>query len=225
MRKLMFLGLVVVMLAACGISQSEFDAAIEETSTLSAAVAERDVRIQDLEHENTRILELETELEASIYEVYSLTMRSTELADEVVALNLVISDLQDKVDGLGPHLELSAAEAEIILATLDRQEIIDGLDAEIGARQAELDTLEVRIRETGEEPIRLGAGFYTSPNDIPPGRYRATGSSNFFVRDRNGRGRVNVILGGRNGLDYFVFNLSSGDEIEARSAFVLTPVE
>ena len=98
------------------------------------------------------------------------------------------------------------------------------LNSQIADKEDELERIQVRIIETGEAPIRMGAGEFGT-FDIPPGRYRVTGSSNFFVRDRNGRSRVNIILGGGRNLDSYVFTLDSGDTIEASAPFVLTPVQ
>ena len=219
--------LIFSMLTACGVNQADYDVANER-------IAGKEEQIEEL------LLQLQ----------YYETEKST-LRDELYNIHSELLSYQNKISDLGPNILLSVAEAEIALENLDRQAIIDNLyakindleneldkestriqsliddlDTELADRQAVLDDLEVRIRETGEAPISLGAGFYSSPGDIPPGRYRVTGSSNFFVRGSDGWSRVNIILGGGTwGLDYFVFNLNAGDEVEALSAFVLTPVE
>ena len=209
---------MIALLVGCG-NREELERLQDELEAtqdmLQTTQADHDAIQSDLEETQAYLGETQAELEAA----------RAELEDEVASLSLIISDLQDKLDYLAPHIELSAAEAELMLESLDRQEIIEELEAQIEEKQAELDALDVQIRETGEAPISLGAGFFTSPDDVPPGRYRVTGSRNFFVSDRNGRNRVNIILGGGMFLDYFIFNLNSGDEIEALGPFVLTPVE
>ena len=220
-KKILALFIILTMMAlliGCG-NREELERLQDELEAtqdmLQTTKAEYGAVQSYLEETQAELEETQAELEAA----------KVELEDEMASLNLIISDLQDKLDYLAPHIELSAAEAELMLESLNRQEIIEALEAQIEERQAQLDALDVQIRETGEAPISLGAGFFTSPDDVPPGRYRVTGSRNFFVADRNGRNRVNIILGGGMFLDYFIFNLNSGDEIEALGPFVLTPVE
>ena len=84
MRRLIFaVGLVLLVLTACGVSQSEFDAVVEEVNVLSAIVSERDAHI----------LQLELELADSASEVAMLTARVAELSEEIVVLDFVIADL------------------------------------------------------------------------------------------------------------------------------------
>ena len=74
--------------------------------------------------------------------------------------------------------------------------------------------------------VEIPPGMYTVGKDIPAGRYKIHGgSSNFFVYSSSGSLEVNIILGGRYGVEEYLYTFKSGDEVEARSSFKLTPIE
>lgn len=107
------------------------------------------------------------------------------------------------------------------------------LDSQIASKNKELDKLEKELAALKGEivkaqgkPIKLPSGYFYGGKDVPAGRYQVSkGKSNFFV-SRNGRTFVNIILGGGSfGVDSYVFDLQSGDEIQTNSSVVLTPIQ
>ncbi|MCL2662243.1 MAG: hypothetical protein FWE83_02810 [Oscillospiraceae bacterium] len=169
--------------------------------------------------------EMQQEIEGLSNDVTLLSSQLNEKTIIVNEQNEQLNEQNERLIELQPYLELSREEVELRRESLNRQQVLDDLDAEIEAKQDELDRLVTRIKETGEAPITLGAGEYRSPDDIPPGRYTVTGRSNFVVYNSRDRLQVNTILGGRHGEDSYTFFLDSGSRIEARGRFTLTPVE
>ncbi|CAM3610597.1 hypothetical protein ERUR111494_02935 [Erysipelothrix urinaevulpis] len=86
--------------------------------------------------------------------------------------------------------------------------------------------LEGDIIKSKGAPKHYPAGKLTVGKDIDPGRYKIyNGSSNYIVRDSFGGLQVNIILGGRLGVDEYINTFVEGDEIEARSSFSLLPIQ
>ena len=122
----------------------------------------------------------------------------------------------------------AAKDAEIIQldATIqEKNNSISSLDADISAKSAELDKLKNAIQRTEEEPKVLTAGHYTVGNDLPPGRYIVTGSSNFIVYSLWGDLKVNTILGGQIGVESFTCELESGDTMQLSGKDTFTPIK
>jgi outer membrane murein-binding lipoprotein Lpp len=232
MKKLKTFTLVLLLiisltiLAGCAespeVNNSAYDDLLEQYNNLSnendKITNERDSIKNDNEALEDKNAELISEIESLSNNVSSL---SSQLGEKTVEVN----EQNERLNELQPYIELSLEEVELRRESLGKQQVLDGLDAEIEAKQAELDSLIIRIRETGEAPITLGAGEYKSPEDVPPGRYTVTENSNFFVYSARDRLQVNTILGGRRGEDSYTFWLESGGRIEARGRFTLTPVE
>jgi len=214
--------LLASLAAACsngGVNQSDFDAAIAdrnalelERSRLEAELVGVRGELQRAEHENG-ILIAENSSLASV-------------RDEVAAnLNSVSEEYDEFKLRMSVFANLSETEARNRLEEEQKREVIAGLDGEIAVKEAELDRLANIITRTGEEPIRLPAGHLYGGTDVPPGRYQVSnGSSNFIVHGANGRLMVNIILGGRLGVDSYIFTLGNGDAIQNNAPSTLTPI-
>ncbi|MEC5422420.1 hypothetical protein QGM71_02805 [Virgibacillus sp. C22-A2] len=126
---------------------------------------------------------------------------------------------------------------EEIVALIDDKESIESdvksaestlakLNDDIGSAEKELAKLQGDILESVGSPIEINAGQWFVGTDIDPGRYRASGSSNFVVRDSGGSLVVNTILGdGRSGRGDYVFFAVDEYYIETSAKTTLTPVE
>ena len=192
-------------LTGCGVAQDYYDAARAELATV---LGERDALAADL---------------GAAQENYAtLTANKARVTEQKAGVQAEFSEFRES---MSVFAELSEAEASNRLEEERLGAEVARLNAEIAAQQAELERLQNLIVRTGEEPRRVGAGNWYIGQDIPAGRYQiSNGSSNFFVR-RGGRSVVNIILGGRLGVDTYVFTFQPGDVIEARGAFTLTAVE
>jgi len=204
-RKLLTFLIVIggmVGISGCGVAQAQHNELLEQHDELS--------------------LNLE-ETSGLLSATQSYLSLAREAIDELEERNQY---LEEKIESLGVHFDLSREEALLEYESLNREGIIAELDELISDKQTELENLRTRVRETGEAPIQLGAGNWYAGTDIPAGRYRASGgSSNFVVRGNSGRLIVNTILGGRNGVADYVFTLPADGIIETRSAVTLTPIE
>lgn len=99
------------------------------------------------------------------------------------------------------------------------------LDREISQKHTELESLTRGIRIAAKEPTVIPAGHHPVGTYVRPGRYSATGSSNFVVYGADGDTKVNTILGGGDfGVDCYVCDLEEGDTIKTESRTTLTPL-
>lgn len=158
---------------------------------------------------------------------------------EYTARKAELDKLNEDIDsqqGLLNELNMYKSNAENLSQALnDKQQQVYDLDLQIQERQgkvdslnAEIDSLSNTVKVKQEEPTVIPAGEYTvsANGSVRPGRYSVTGSSNFVVHSSTGDLKVNTILGGGSfGVDQYVCNLSSGDNIKAQSRCTLTPVE
>lgn len=151
---------------------------------------------------------------------------------EYTARKAELDSQKESLDELNMY---KANSQSLSQALNDKQQQVDDLDAQIQERQgkidslnAEIDSLSNTVKVKQEEPTVIPAGEYTvsANGSVRPGRYSVTGSSNFVVHSSTGDLKVNTILGGGSfGVDQYVCNLSSGDNIKAQSRCTLTPVE
>lgn len=165
-------------------------------------------------------------------------------AQELLSANSEYTQLKKEKDGLEQDLKdasstlSQASEIEAVLS--EKQDAIGEKDAQIAAKESELEKLDGNISAKQEElekldgevvkakgnPLSMPSGDYTVGTDIPAGRYRASGSSNFVVYSRIGRLKVNTILGDSAvGDGDYVCTLETGDSVNTRSKLTLTPVE
>ena len=155
-------------------------------------------------------------------------------SEETIAKKDDYNKNKDKYDEELKRLEDQIFENEFVVDEQEeeRKETLNELDsqikdkkAEIKDKQSELDALTQKIKETSEKPITLPSGDYTVGTDIPAGRYRVSGSSNFVVRDSYGDLCINTILDTQYGDGDYVATLESGMKAHCASKTTFTPVE
>ena len=103
---------------------------------------------------------------------------------------------------------------------------ISNLENKKNLLNTEIEKLNGDIIKIKGEPKTYPAGHLTAGTDVPIGKYKIYGgSSNFFVYSSTGNLKVNIILGGRYGVNEYIYTFQSGDKIEANSSFKLVSVE
>ncbi len=128
-----------------------------------------------------------------------------------------IQDHEKKISELSGTISKKQGE----IATLTKK--VDELNSAVSQKQAELDKLNGDIVKAKGQPIKLISGTYTVGKDVPAGRYRISGSSNFIVN--NGL-KINTILGDSIvGSGDYIGYLDEGDVIDNHAPATLTPVE
>ena len=90
----------------------------------------------------------------------------------------------------------------------------------------EIEKLSEEVITIKGEPRTYPAGHLIAGEDIPVGKYKIyDGNSNFVVHSSSGSLQVNIILGGRYGVDEYIYTFKKGDKIQASSSFKLVEVE
>lgn len=163
--------------------------------------------------------------------VYSLSEQYREIADKLEETKTelkenenLLNDLKDYEKNrkeLNENLKTKTAELET------KSKDLEGINTQISQKQAELDKLNGDILQAKGQPITLPAGQFVVGNDIPAGRYRVSGTSNFVVYSgTTGRITVNTILGDSwVGDGDYICNLGTGDEVENHARTTFTPIE
>lgn len=170
-----------------------------------------------------KIEDLETELDEKEAKLIGINEK---LEQEEEKLNERKSEIEDVLELVDRMEEISDELADLEDELSSKQNEVEDLDHEIDEKEKELATLEGKIVEAVSEPITISSGQYFVGIDIPEGRYQASGSSNFVVRDSGGALKVNTILGDSSvGRGDYVFFAVDGDYIEASAQTTLTPVE
>lgn len=103
-------------------------------------------------------------------------------------------------------------------------EKLESLKTEVAEKEAQLKRLTADITAATGNPVKLPAGSFTVGTDIEPGRYKITGSSNFFLYSASGELKVNIILGGPYGVSSYIYRLRDGDVIECQGSDTFTPI-
>ncbi|EQB35059.1 hypothetical protein M948_18345 [Virgibacillus sp. CM-4] len=164
----------------------------------------------------SKINKLEGKLEETESKLQDEEKRLSERQSEVDETLALVDDrdtIKSEIDNL--DTELSDKKAEL-----------DDMNSNIESKEEELETLEGDIVKATDKPIELSAGQWVVGTDIPAARYKASGSSNFFVYSSSGAVMVNTILGDSSvGDGDYVFFAEEGDIIESSAAATLTPVE
>ena len=101
---------------------------------------------------------------------------------------------------------------------------LSNLKKEVEDKKSELLTLTKAVEDAKAEPKTLPAGNFVVGKDIQPGRYSVSGRSNFVVHSSSGKLKVNTILGGLYGVESYVCELITGDQIEANGSDTFTPI-
>lgn len=109
----------------------------------------------------------------------------------------------------------------------------ESLDKEISSLKADKEELNDELEKLSGDIIKekgkaktYPAGQLTAGTDVPTGKYKIYGgSSNFIVYSSYGNLEVNIILGGRYGINEYIYTFKTGDKIKANSSFKLIAVE
>lgn len=228
MKKLLYLlsaAMLLFLLTGCSGEETVPVAYFNE------AVYARDGLQRNLSNLQTEQVSLQRNYDALTASHGYLTDVKAELQNDFDNLDSAYTALQLEASGF---LELNSEERQAALDFIRRNGNIAELDNRILALYAEIESLNNQISVLQADVIRIAgesrafpAGFFVAGEDFPVGRYRIYGgSSNFFVRDRNGRSRVNIIFGTRDThVTEYIYRFAAGDEIEARSAFRMISVE
>ena len=151
------------------------------------------------------------------------------LHGEMAALQSIYNDFRLEAAGF---LALNEIERLSAIEVARRESELSELDLQITTLNGEIEALRTQIAELQADAIRIAgesrrfpAGFLYIGTDIDAGRYKIYGGTRNFFVERNNRYVVNIILGGRLGVDEYIFTFRDGDVIEARSAFRLVHIE
>lgn len=160
-----------------------------------------------------------------------------ELRVERNHLNSEISKMQAEIKSLSKeeakakiNAEIKSLEANIKTLEIkktDTEKEVESLENKITALKDNIKKLEgdVIIAKDGPKQFPAGQFFVGANEDIKPGRYKiSNGSSNFVARNYMDRLIINIILGSH-GVNEYIHYFETGDMIEARSSFTLTPVK
>ena|GEM_PF-6749882 len=203
--------LALVSLSACNNGELE---------TLKLEYSELQERYEEQKEANDELIEERDDLQS---ENVTLKDSNETLEDTVSERDRTISTLNTEAGRNRTRIE----ELEGILNEIgDHEGLVTELKDEISGLESQRDSLRSDVIKIAGEPKRFPAGHLYAGKDFPADRYRIyNGSSNFAVYSSSGRLQVNIILGGRNGLTEYIYTFSEGDEVQARSAFAMVPVE
>lgn len=173
------------------------------------ATAEVEGEALNYEEVKEKVKEAEKELDKVNSELDESKGNLKENKDELAELK----ELRDNRDSMKQEID-------------EGESTLEGLNNDIDTAEEELETLNEEIVKVTDEPVKLSAGQWIVGTDIPAARYKASGSSNFFVYDSSGSIMVNTILGDSSvGKGDYVFFAEDGYIIESSAAATLTPVE
>lgn len=103
------------------------------------------------------------------------------------------------------------------------------LENDISVLQSEKKQLSEEVIKIKGTPKTYPAGYLIVGEDIVVGKYKIYGGkSNFFVHDKYGNLKVNIILGNEYsslGVQEYIYNFKDGDEVQAESSFNLVSIE
>jgi len=153
-----------------------------------------------------------------------------DLKKEIESLNTILGDWT-KYDETERQSQIEIAKHKDDISKLQKD--IDGLGKDKERLQSEINDAKSQIEKLKGEAFALAgtpknypAGHLYAGTDFVIGRYRIYGgSSNFVVYSSSGRLRVNIILGGRYGVDEYIYDFDDGDKIEASSSFTMVMVQ
>jgi predicted RNase H-like nuclease (RuvC/YqgF family) len=198
-------GIILILSIAYSVGNStakaDIDGAKVNYEGVVAKIAEKEKKIESLN--------------AEIKEVDAKLAENKAKFDEAVIVIADREEAQSKIDSI--NKEVSTKTGEIM-----------SLDAQIKAKQDELNTVIGKVKEKESQPIVLSAGQYFVGKDIPIGRYKAVangGSGNFVVYSASNDLMVNTILGGRIGESEYIFYATEGAYMELSTSVKFIGVE
>ncbi|MCU9614129.1 hypothetical protein OEV98_11210 [Caldibacillus lycopersici] len=175
----------------------------------------------EIKTKNTELEDLENKINETRTELVSVTDEKNKVLNEINQNKKIIDEANEIInnrDSLTNEINDKGTELAV-------------LDTDIKKKKEELDALTVQIKKTGEDPYKLGAGYYYFGSDIPTGRYELRAQDgyrgNIFVRGTNGISKVAETFGegSEYSIESFVFDGLDGEEIEATIPIILVPVE
>lgn len=115
-------------------------------------------------------------------------------------------------------------ELEDKVSTLESN--ISNLTTQKQSLQSQIDSINGEVIKIKGQPKTYPAGHLVAGTDVPIGKYKIyDGNSNFVVHSSYGDLEVNIILGGRYGINEYIYTFKTGDKIEANSSFKLVEVQ
>lgn len=115
-------------------------------------------------------------------------------------------------------------ELENKISTLESN--ISSLTTQKQSLQNQIDSINGEIIKIKGQPKTYPAGHLVAGTDVPTGKYKIyDGNSNFAVYSSYGNLEVNIILGGRYGVNEYIYTFNTGDRIEASSSFKLVEIQ
>lgn len=146
---------------------------------------------------------------------------------------LLQADYYTLVEETKAFTKLSDEEKDIFIEAIDNRDIIIEMNNEIEEKSNQIIELDEKIASLKSEVIKISsepkkypAGYLYAGTDFEVGRYKIhDGSSNFMVKSSSGESRVNIILGGKYGVEEYIYKFSLGDEVEARGSFKMVSIE
>lgn len=200
----LLLGVFALGLSGCAktVSLEEYESLNVQYGSLEA---DRDTLVEEKSGQ-AESLEAFQEIEEKYDELKTITADFIGLSEEQRVIAIEAAKKEDEL------AVLESKKAELEGQAEGLQQTIDGLNADI-------------IRIKGEAKT-FPAGHLNAGTDFELGRYKIYGgSSNFVVYSSSNRLQVNIILGGRYGVEEYIYTFSSGDQIKASSSFKMVPVE
>lgn len=129
--------------------------------------------------------------------------------------------LKDSIAESNVQSEIKELEEKKI--TLNTQ--ISSLENKKSDLDTKIEKLNSDIIKIKGEPKTYPAGYLTAGTDFETGRYKIyDGTSNFVVYSILGDLRVNIILGGRTGVNEYIYTFSNGDKVKSNSSFKMVQV-
>ncbi|MDG4657714.1 hypothetical protein P6P90_12155 [Ectobacillus antri] len=185
-----------------------------------------DVKVKDATFTYEELL---TDTAAKEKTLASLKQEVTKTTDKLEGLNI---EWKQREKEFADAKALVASKASLEAEITAKQNEVSGkaaeltkLASEVEAKQAELQKLTDGITLKKQEPKKLGAGTWYAGKDIPAGRYKITGNSNFVTFSASGKLKVNTILGSQWGIESYVADLADGDIIETHGGATFQAIE
>lgn len=176
---------------------------------------------QKIDNDVTKQLVLDAQKQDTEYQKTKEELQS--LKKEVDAQQETIKFINDFNENK-KNLEKEVSDTQTKLDQLKTD--LNSINEQITAKTAELNKLQGDILVAKDNPITLPAGMFTIGKDIPAGRYRVSGSSNFFAYNTRGSLIVNTILGnGYFASGDYICDLQDGYTVKNAAKTTFTPLQ
>ena len=152
---------------------------------------------------NNSLSKLNTEYNNVISKKEMLEKQKKELNSQIKEKSDVNKDIEKSIK------EINSATEEIKEAKSKNSE----LDAQINAKNAELASAERIASSANGKKLNVGAGTYSCPENISPGRYTISGDYTLIIYSKNGAQKLSESLKHLE-TNSFVFTISDGEKIK-----------